>query len=329
MSENKATSPKMRLLALLKLFWEETDEEHTLTVPEMIERLHKMGIAAERRAIYDDIAVLTEFGLDIVHTKSKTHDYFLGSREFELPELKLLVDAVQSSRFITHKKSVKLIKKLETLTSRPQSGKLERQVFIENRAKTPNESIYYNIDSISDAIQKGKAITFLYSEYSANKQLVLRRDGERYTAAPYLLIWNNDNYYMVAYYERYGGLCHFRVDKMSRISITDIPVAAPAGNIDPAEYAKRNFSMFAGEESEIELEFSKDILGAIIDRFGTGIVLSEAKDGFYRTRLNVALSPAFYSWIFQFGEKACITAPAKASEDMAALLRSTLALYEK
>ena len=206
---------KLKLLYLLEILWKDTDEEHTLTVPQLISRLEQRGISAERRSVYDDIQSLRDWGLDILERRTRTHGYYLASRTFELPELKLLVDAVQSSRFITVKKSQQLIKKIGSLTSRQEAGQLSRQVYVANRVKTGNEGIYYNVDEIHKAISQNRQISFQYAEYTLTKGVRHRRGGERYLVSPYILSWDDENYYLIAYHPRYEGLAHFRVDRKS------------------------------------------------------------------------------------------------------------------
>ena len=205
----------------MKILLEKTDEEHTLTVPEMISELAKLGISAERRSIYDDIEYLKLFGIDICTKKSKTTDYFVASRDFELPELKLLVDSVQSSKFITRKKSLELISKIEKLTSEANAKKLQRQVFVTNRVKTLNERIYYNVDKIHDAIAENKQITFKYFYRDVDKKQVYRKNGELYKESPVALTWDDENYYLITYKEKYDSYVHYRVDKMENIELSE------------------------------------------------------------------------------------------------------------
>ena len=325
----KGPHQKMKLLYLMKILTERTDEEHLMTVPQMVEGLAEYGIGAERKSIYDDLETLRTFGLDIESRRGKTYGYYVASRAFELPELKLLVDAVQSSRFITHKKSEQLIHKIEGLTSAGQARQLDRQVYILNRVKTMNESIYYNVDEIHRAISEQKQISFLYSEYKLDKRLHPRRGGERYTVSPYLLLWNDGYYYLVAYYERYGGLSHFRVDKMSKISLEPEAQRKIAQRLDPAEYANQMFGMFGGDTQGVVMEFDESLVGVVVDRFGRDVPISSAKDGKFTAHLKVAVSPAFLSWVFQFGTKAKVISPPSVAQRLEQAAREVAQLYEK
>ena len=195
----KSANQKSKLLYLSKILLEQTDEDHPITVPEMIQELAKRDIKAERKSIYDDLETLSLFGLDVQSRKGRSPGWFIGSREFELPELKLLMDAVQSSRFITQKKSDALIRKLEGLASIHQARQLQRQVYVDRRVKTMNESVYYSIDKLHTALAAGKAVTFRYFDYDVTKQKVFRRSGRRYTVFPHGLIWNSENDYLVGW----------------------------------------------------------------------------------------------------------------------------------
>lgn len=292
---------------------EKTDTEHTLTVPEMIKELNKYGISAERKSIYSDIESLKTFGIDILCRKSKTYDYYIANRSFELAELKLLADAVASSKFITEKKSRELIKKIGSLTSIYESKQLNRQVYVAGRVKTTNERIYYNVDLIHQAIGISKQISFKYFEYSLDKKKRYRNNGKRYIASPYALTWDDENYYMISYYEKYEGITHFRVDKMEKIEITDQDCYKTDINI--VEYTNKIFSMFGGEEERVRIQFDNSLLDVVIDRFGKETVTYKVDENNFMAILTVELSPPFWGWIFQFGNKVKIISPEKVRED--------------
>lgn len=201
----KSTNQKLKLLYLLKMLNEKTDEENTMTINDMIAELNRYGITAERKSIYDDLDALRYYGLDIASRKSKTTDYYVASRLFELPELKLLVDAVQCSKFVTHKKSNELIMKIESLASCRQAQSLQRQVFVSNRVKTINESIYYNVDRLHAAIADNKKVSFKYFDYDIKKEKVFRKNGDKYTVSPYALSWDDENYYLISFSSKYNG----------------------------------------------------------------------------------------------------------------------------
>lgn len=267
--------------------------------------------------------------MDIEKRRSRTHDYFLATREFELAELKLLVDAVQSCRFLTRKKSDTLIKKLASLTSRHRAAQLSRQVFVQNRIKTDNERIYYNVDSIHLAIQQAKKISFQYCQYTLDKTLKPRRGGERYVVSPYLLSWAEDNYYLIADHPEHEGLSHFRVDKMLNVAVLNQPRTSLEPAFDPAAYAKSMFSMYVGAHEWVELCFDRSLIGVVIDRFGTEvqIVCSDAQT--FTARAFVSVSPAFFGWLFQLGDKVHILSPDDAALQMRKLLLETISKYDK
>lgn len=324
----KLSHQKLKIMYLMKILLEQTDEEHTLTVPEMISELNKMGISAERRSIYDDIEYLKLYGLDICTKKSKTTGYFVASRDFELPELKLLVDSVQSSKFITRKKSMELISKIEKLTSKENAKQLHRQVFVTNRVKTLNERIYYNVDKIHDAIAANKQIKFKYFDLDVNKKKVFRKNGEFYTESPVSLTWDDENYYLITYKEKYDHYVHYRVDKMDSIEITDNDRVMSDKPFDLSMYAKTMFQMFGGEEVNVSMKFENELVGVIYDRFGIDVPIIKADDKHFICNVNVAVSPHFLSWIISFGNRAEILSPDFVVEQLYELLRETAKVYE-
>lgn len=324
----KLSHQKLKLFYLMKILLEKTDEEHTITVPEMIAELGKLGISAERKSVYDDLEYLKLFGLDVCSRKTRTHDYFIGSREFELPELKLLVDSVQSSKFITHKKSMELISKIEKLTSEANAKKLHRQVFVTNRVKTVNETIYYNVDKIHDAIAANKQITFKYYDLDVNRKKVYRKNGDRYTESPVALTWDDENYYLITYKEKYDDYAHYRVDKMESIEITEEDRVLSEEPFDLSAYSKTTFAMFGGEETEVSIKFENDLVGVVFDRFGTDVRIVKADEEHFICTVKVAVSPHFLSWIVSFGRRAKIMSPDYVVDEMYALLRESLENYE-
>ena len=324
----KLSHQKLKLFYLMKILLEKTDEEHTITVPEMIAELGKLGISAERKSVYDDLEYLKLFGLDVCSRKTRTHDYFIGSREFELPELKLLVDSVQSSKFITHKKSMELISKIEKLTSEANAKKLHRQVFVTNRVKTVNETIYYNVDKIHDAIAANKQITFKYYDLDVNRKKVYRKNGDRYIESPVALTWDDENYYLITYKEKYDDYAHYRVDKMESIEITEEDRVLSEEPFDLSAYSKTTFAMFGGEETEVSIKFENDLVGVVFDRFSTDVRIVKADEDHFICTVKVAVSPHFLSWIVSFGRRAKIMSPDYVVDEMYALIRESLENYE-
>lgn len=324
----KHSRQKLKLLYLMQILLEQTDEEHTITVPQMISELAKLGISAERKSIYDDLEYLQLFGLDICSNKTRTTNYYVASRDFELPELKLLVDSVQSSKFITHKKSMELISKIEKLASRENAKTLQRQVFITNRVKTLNEQIYYNVDKIHDAIAANKQITFKYFDIDVDKQKVYRKNGDAYTESPVALTWDDENYYLIAYKEKYDSYTHYRVDKMETINITEENRRLSDKPFDLSEYSKKMFQMFGGEETAVSILFDNSLIGVVYDRFGIEVPITKEDDTHFVCHVKVAVSPQFLSWVFSFGDKAKIISPDSVIEEMCTLVQSVKSKYE-
>ncbi len=318
---------RLRLLCLKGILEQETDEAHGLTQKQLLTKLSERGFSVERRALYADIRLLREAGMDIERRRTDTQEYYLASRPFELAELKLLVDAVQASRFVTRKKSEALIAKLRALASRPQSAGLSRQVYIQNRIKQENESIYYNVDSIYAAIGANRKIRFTYAQYTLSRDLKPRRGGAPYTVSPYLLMWADGNYYLVADHEEHAGLVHFRVDKMLRVSVLEEKRKPCLPMPDGAAYARTLFSMYAGERMRLTLRFDRSLVGVAVDRFGRELSVLESDESGFAFRAEVAVSPAFFGWLFQFGDKAKLLGPPEARAHMEAQLQNTARVY--
>ena len=316
----RSDKQKLKLMYLIKLFEERTDVSHGLSMTDIIEALSEEGITAERKSIYADISALNEFGFDIVKdNEGKACVYKLVERDFEIAELKLLVDAVQSSKFITESKSNKLIKKIEGLASNNEAKSLHRQVYVANRIKTTNESVYYNVDDIQKAISENHKVSFQYFQWNPNKEKELRHNGMRYEISPWALTWDDENYYMVGYDSKERKIKHYRVDKMLKIEImADSKREGKAlfKDMDMAVYSKKIFGMFGGVEETVVLECKNGISGVIIDRFGTEVdIIKRATDSF-TVRVNVQISPQFLGWVFSVGENIKIISPDSVIERM-------------
>jgi len=325
----KLSHQKLKLLYLMKILLEQTDEEHSLTVPQMIAELSKVGISAERKSIYDDLEYLQLFGLDICSTKTKTTNYFVASRDFELPELKLLVDSVQASKFITHKKSLELISKIEKLTSRHNARQLQRQVFVTNRVKTFNERIYYNVDKIHEAIAENKQITFKYFGLDVNKKKVYGKDGNLYHESPVSLTWDDENYYLITYKEKYDSYVHYRVDKMENIELSEEDRVLSEKPFDLSIYSKSMFQMYSGEETDVTIQFENELVGVVYDRFGVDVPIIKTDETHFICNVKVAVSPHFLSWIISFGSRAKIVSPNWVQEQLYELILDAQKQYEK
>ncbi len=307
----KSSGQKLKLLYLIKMLEENTDENHPISTSDIIKYLESKGIHAERKSIYNDMECLVEFGYDVVQVQSRLGGgYYLGSRAFELPELKLLVDAVQSSRFITTRKSRELIHKLERIAGKNDAGKLQRQVYVAGRVKTENESIYYSIDAIHHAIQENKQIQFVYLDWNLKKQLVPRANGNK-CVSPWALIWRDENYYLAAYDSEDKVIKHYRVDKMGQVEMIKAPREGVSqfSQIDVTAYTRQTFGMFAGEESIVTMEFPVRLIGVVLDRFGREVDIRPVSDTKFRIRAKVAVSGQFFGWLSGIGAEARIVAP--------------------
>ncbi|RFZ77820.1 WYL domain-containing protein [Lacrimispora amygdalina] len=305
-----SSNQKLKLLYLMKILFERTDVQVPMTIAEIVESLAGYDIKAERKSLYSDMELLRQFGVDIEMQRGKTVGYYIAERQFELPELKLLVDAVQSCRFITKRKSEELIKKLSSLTSSQQAKQLRRQVFVADRAKTINETVYYSIDQIHHAIGEGKKIAFQYFDYDVKKKRVFRRRGELYLTTPVSLCWNNDNYYLIAYSAKYDDFTHYRVDRMSGVEVLDEDGDSfDMDKFNIAEHAKRAFGMYDGELVRARLAFDKSLVNVVLDHFGKDVLMLPSTDGWFEISVHVSISPVFLAWVFQFGDCAEIKEP--------------------
>ena len=320
----KSGNQKGKLLYLAEIFHRETDEAHGLTLAELTERLAAYGVQAERKTLYADMEELRRCGLDIDSWKEgREYRYRLASREFELPELKLLVDAVQASRFITENKSRSLIKKLESLVSVHDARQLQRQVLIAGRVKTMNESIYYNIDKLHTAIGEGKQIRFQYFQWTVEKKEALRRDGGWYCVSPWHLRWDDENYYLIAYDAEADRVKHYRVDKMKRITLLEAPRLGQErmARFDPAVYTRRLFGMYGGQPVRVTLEGENEMVGVLIDRFGKEVPVLPVDGAHFQAFVDVAVSPQFLGWVAGLGGGLRIVSPEPVVQKMQALVQ--------
>ncbi|MCC8015906.1 MAG: WYL domain-containing protein [Clostridiales bacterium] len=307
---------KPRILYLQKILPERTDEENPLSTTQLINILNdEYGISAHRTTITKDIAALVEYGLDIFTIHSTQSKYFIASRRFELPELKLLIDAVESSKFITKKKSDALIEKIHTLTSRGQISKLKRNNYIADRIKPDNEQIYYIVDTINDAINAGKQISFQYYDYTGLKKKVLKNKGEVYKLSPYNLLWNGDYYYVIGYSKKKGKIVTFRVDRIAAtpgiLEKTSIPQPE---DFNIADFTKEVFFMYDGDEVTVDLRCDNSLMKTMIDRFGEDVTTLAYDMTSFRLITEVSASQTFFGWVFGFGGKVQILAPESVKE---------------
>lgn len=323
----RSETQRLKLLYLQDYFQKCTDEHHPATIAALAAYLQRQGIAAERKTLYRDIAALQEFGLDIIQQREGRHNvYYLASRDFELPELRLLVDAVQSSRFLTEKKSAALIQKLAALSSMQESSLLKSQVVIPGRVKTMDESIYYAVDAIQSAIATDCCIRFDYTEWGLDKQRHKR--GDTHTAIPWALVWQEENYYLIAHTQAHG-ITHFRVDKMRHIQPIQLRRQIPPElrKLELARYSQQVFGMFNGQHTTVKLQFDRTLVGVVLDRFGTDVILVPQPDGTFHITVEIALSPVFYGWLLSFGDRARLLWPQSAMDACKQLCQQALAQY--
>ena len=320
---------KQRPFRLLKYLYENTDENHPVSTPELVKIFQAEDAHASRKTVKDDIDVLIGEGFDIVTVRSTQNSFFLANRMFELPEIKLLIDAVSSSRFINREKSAALIEKLTGMVSRAQAEKIRRHLYAADRVKADNHQIYYTVDAITDAIDEGKKICFQYYEYSGDKEKLLRRDGAKYCVSPYALVWDDNHYYMLAFSDDRQIMVNYRVDRMCNTEMTqETAVPMPAG-FDMDEYVQHQFRMFAGEEVEVVLECRNEMMKYIVDQFGEEVETRPASEETFFAKVSVADSPTFYGWVFPFEGKVKIAEPQEIQDKYMAMVKAAAAQMQE
>ena len=326
----KGENQKQKLIRLLEIFYKETDEDCGLTMAEIIDRLYDFGITAERKSIYDDIKVLEAVGFFITKDDARPPRYKLEERLFELAELKMLVDAIQASKFITAKKSREIIRKLEVFAGVNKARELSRQVYVEDRAKTVNPSAIYSIDAIHTAINTNKRLSFKYFDYDGEKNKVLRHGGNPYDVSPIVLAWDDEKYYLVAFDETAGKIKNFRVDKMQSVSILEgnRSQRQEIADFDPAAYSMRIFGMYGGRDELVTIECREKLASAMIDRFGTEPTFIKTEFGF-KFSIRLTVSPIFFSWLVGFGEDIKVISPASVQEEFVSSLQRIAGIYGK
>ena len=335
---SKSQNQKLKLVYLLKILLENTDEENVMPMNKIISCLAQYGIVAERKSVYDDIECLRLIGYDIICQKGKNIGYYIGEREFELAELKLLVDSVQSSKFITKKKTTQLIQKLESLTSKFYGKQLQRQVYVSDRVKSINETIYYNVDTLHNAITDGVKIAFKYYEYNLDKQRQYRNEGNDYIVSPYSLTFSDENYYLIAHYSKNEKLTHFRVDRMDRIRFLDETcedintimkdeIGMDGKSFNLGAYLKKTFDMYGGETQCVEIRCENRLINSVIDKFGEDVRIKKDGEHYFTATFNVAVSPTFYAWIFTFGDKIELISPDDIVSEFIAITKNILEKY--
>lgn len=330
MAERKGINQKLKMVYLMKIFSEESDDDHYLTMPEIIRKLEAYGVNADRKTIYNDINELKNYGMDILTLQDgRNYYYYLGSRDFELPELKLLVDSVQASRFISEHKSRDLIKKIESLASNYEARQLHRQVLIAGRVKTMNESIYYNVDKLHRAINSDRQIRFRYYDWDLNKQMKPRYDGMWYKLSPWALMWDDEMYYLVVYDSKHSKVTHYRVDKMKEITILEEEREGKDEfrEFNLADYTKSLFGMYVGTETKVTLEGENYMAGVLIDRFGKDIIFAPVDENHFRTTVTVAVSTHFLGWIVSLGGGIRIVGPDSVVEQMKDMIKDLSEQY--
>lgn len=319
--KSKQNMVKARLLVLTKMFYELTDENHPMDTFEIIDYLSEHGVPANTKTLRSDIKLLKEQDIDIITVSSRPNKYFLGARLFEMPEVKLLLDAVASSRFITKSKSKELSRKLTSLASVNQRKQLNRHMYTTGRVKPGNENVFYYVDLINNAIELKRKISFQIIEFDGRKKKVLRHNGEVYVVSPYAMYWSDDYYYVVGWSDKREEMAAYRIDRMEEPQILEEKAVKKPKGFRITDYSHKVFEMFAGEEVRVKLECRNDLMKYVIDRFGMKIETEPATDGSTYCYVDVCLSPTFYGWVFGFKGGIKILEPSCAVEEMTEMVK--------
>lgn len=328
----KENAYKIKLVKLLEILRQDSDEDNYLTTGYLLKKLAEEGIECDRRTLYVDIDLLNSYGYEVLCEKSigKPNKYCVADRSFDVSELRILMDAVQASKFITEKKTDKLLEKIADLAGSHKAELLQSNVVDFNTAKSDNENIFYSISEINGAIEKGKKVSFEYFDYNYKHERVLRRDGKRYYVNPLATVFADDNYYLIAYYAKHEGVVHYRIDRMDHVEIVENqPIDRYKGEkFDLKKHKKTVFAMYQGEKETVEFVADESILVPIFDTFSKNVKLYPLGSGKYRFKASVQLSPVFYGWCMSFGDKLKITAPATVADKFVEFIKTTLSSYE-
>ena len=327
----RGSNQKFKFTYLMKIMAEKTDDEHSLTMPQILEELEKYEVSAERKSIYEDFKDMSKLGIDVIkEQRGRETFYHIAGREFELAEVKLLIDAVQSAKFITQKKSKSLISKVKNFVSEHQAKQLQRQIVINDRVKTMNESVYYNVDDIHTAINQNRKIKFKYYKWDIDKKLVERHGGSYFFVSPWALLWDDENYYMIAFDDWDNKIKHYRVDKMMYIEVGNDERAGKEEfkNFDMAKYSKATFGMYHGEKTKVCIKFANHMCGVFIDRFGKDTLFRKIDENHSELIVDINVSPQFFGWIFSLGNDVEIVSPIEVVNELREYTKKFIMKYE-
>ena len=327
----RGSNQKFKFTYLMKIMAEKTDDEHSLTMPQILEELEKYEVSAERKSIYEDFKDMSKLGIDVIkEQRGRETFYHIAGREFELAEVKLLIDAVQSAKFITQKKSKSLISKVKNFVSEHQAKQLQRQIVINDRVKTMNESVYYNVDDIHTAINQNRKIKFKYYKWDIDKKLVERHGGSYFVVSPWALLWDDENYYMIAFDDWDNKIKHYRVDKMMYIEVVNDERSGKEEfkNFDMAKYSKATFGMYHGEKTKVCIKFANHMCGVFIDRFGKDTLFRKIDENNSELIVDINVSPQFFGWIFSLGNDVEIVSPIEVVNELREYTKKFIMKYE-
>lgn len=317
---------KIKLVKILEILRHESDETKPMPTNALIKRLSDYGLSCTRQTIYADIKVLNSFGYEILCNKANSNEYYVSDRSFNMPEIRILLDAVQAASFITPKKTEELVDKIAALGGPNRAEILKNNIMRYNTTKHTNEDIYYVVNEIEQAIIQGKKVSFYYFDYNEQKEKVYRKNKKRYVENPYATVFSDDNYYLVAYSDKYKHAVHYRIDRMDNVRLSDKDITVH--DIDLKKHKKELFGMYSGDEVRVRIEADKSLLDVIFDRFGEDVALVPSEDGKVIVKADVQLSPRFIAWVCSFGDKMKVLSPKRVVEEVVDNLRTLMSLYK-
>ena len=328
------SNAKLKAFRLVEILNEKTDEEHPLNASELCEELDRYNINAERKSIYSDVDVLVEAGYDVIKVSTPSKGYCMGERDFQMAEVRLLIDAVQSAKFITETKTTHLIEKIEKSLSKYQREALAKQVYINNRNKTNNEQIYYIIDELYRAIEEEKRVRVSYRKRRTEICGESKFEERIITVNPYALIWSDDHYYLVGNNQKYDNIMHLRIDRIKKVTPLEekarhfSEVSEYKDHFDAADYVSKRFNMFSGQEDRVKIRCANELTEVVFDKFGQNVMITDRDEDTFTISSNVAVSDGFISWVMQHGKKAVVLEPESLKEKIIERTREALDAYE-
>lgn len=318
-----------KTITVLRFLWENTDENNQATTADIIDGVGKLGVSIDRHTIKPIVNQLTELGIDVIENSGSPNKYYIGTRVFELPEMKMLIDAVEAAKFISASRSKELVSKITSLAGPTEAKELKRHLYIDGRAKSESKNLLLTVDTLHIAINEKRRVNFMYYDYNVEKKRVHKHRGYVYQLSPYALVWQDDFYYVLGFSERHQKMTKFRVDRIDKIELATTRSRKKPDNFEPVAFLKSIFSMYDGELQQIRLRCDSDMMKVIIDRFGKDVKTNSAGDNGFYADVEVSVSRTFFGWLFGFAGKIDIVSPKQVRDDYLSLAKTVVAKFEE